>query len=190
MDYLKGCQITSIFTNLTVDSDELEQTDIGISSLTDTWILCRDLELNGERNRCVYILKSRGMAHSNQVREFVMSDGGIRLVPPYIGSGLVLTGSSRAAQEAKERADALVRSQEIDQRLEALERKRNALEAQIKVLKMDFAAEELELDRIIGQQQSREKQLQLERNAMNRMRMGESDQTTDSAIAKSAGDGM
>jgi circadian clock protein KaiC len=190
MDYLKGRQITSIFTNLTVKSDELEQTDIGISSLTDTWILCRDMELNGERNRCVYILKSRGMAHSNQVREFVMSRDGIRLVAPYIGSGLVLTGSSRAAQEAKERADALVRSQEIDQRQEALERKRNALEAQIKVLKMDFAAEELELERIISQQQSREKQLQLERDAMNRMRMGESDQTTDSAIAKSAGDGM
>ena len=190
MDYLKGRQITSIFTNLTVKSEELEQTDIGISSLTDTWILCRDMELNGERNRCVYILKSRGMAHSNQVREFVMSREGIRLVPPYIGSGRVLTGSSRAAQEAKERADALVRSQEIDQMQEALERKRNTLEAQIKVMKMDFAAEELELERIIRQQQSREKQLQVERDAMNRIRMGESDQTTDSAIAKSAGDGM
>jgi len=190
MDYLKGRQITSIFTNLTVKSEELEQTDIGISSLTDTWILCRDMELNGERNRCVYILKSRGMAHSNQVREFVMSHEGIRLVPPYIGSGRVLTGSSRAAQEAKERADALVRSQEIDQMQEALERKRNTLEAQIKVMKMDFAAEELELERIIRQQQSREKQLQVERDAMNRIRMGESDQTTDSAIAKSAGDGM
>ena len=122
MDYLKGRKITSVFTNLTVNSDELEQTDIGISSLTDTWILCRDLELNGERNRCVYVLKSRGMAHSNQIREFVMSREGIRLVPPYIGSGVVLTGSSRMAQEAKEKAEALVRSQEIEQRQEALER--------------------------------------------------------------------
>jgi circadian clock protein KaiC len=187
MDYLKAHQITSIFTNLTVNSNELEQTDIGISSLTDTWILCRDMELNGERHRCVYILKSRGMSHSNQVREFVMSREGIRLVAPYIGSGVVLTGSSRVAQE---KADALVRSQEIDQRQEALERKRSALEAQIKVLKMDFAAEELELERTIRQQQSREKQLQLERDAMNRIRMGGSDQTTESAIAKGAGDGM
>jgi circadian clock protein KaiC len=188
MDYLKGRKITSVFTNLNVNSDELEQTDIGISSLTDTWILCRDQELNGERNRCVYVLKSRGMAHSNQVREFVMSREGIRLVPPYIGSGVVLTGSSRMAQEAREKADALVRSQEIEQRQEALERKRSALEAQIKVLKMDFAAEELELERTIRQQQSREKQLEMERDAMNRIRKGASEQKMESAIAKTAGD--
>ena len=188
MDYLKGRKITSVFTNLNVNSDELEQTDIGISSLTDTWILCRDQELNGERNRCVYVLKSRGMAHSNQVREFVMSREGIRLVPPYIGSGVVLTGSSRMAQEAREKADALVRSQEIEQRQEALERKRSALEAQIKVMKMDFAAEELELERTIRQQQSREKQLEMERDAMNRIRTGASEQKMESAIAKTAGD--
>jgi circadian clock protein KaiC len=188
MDYLKSRKITAVFTNLTVDGDALEQTDIGISSLTDTWILCRDQELNGERNRCVYILKSRGMPHSNQVREFVMSHEGIRLIPPYIGSGVVLTGSTRIAQEAKERADALIRSQEIDQRQEALERKRGAVEAQIKVLKMDFAAEELELERIIAQQQSREKQLEQERDAMNRIRTGAPEQTTDSALVKGAGD--
>ncbi len=82
MDHLKGQEITAMFTSLTVNSDQLEQTDIGISSLTDTWLLCRDQELNGERNRCIYILKSRGMAHSNQVREFLMSRDGIRLVPP------------------------------------------------------------------------------------------------------------
>ena len=176
-----------MFTNLTVNSDELEQTDIGISSLTDTWILCRDQELNGERNRCVYVLKSRGMAHSNQIREFVMSREGIRLVPPYIGSGVVLTGSSRVAQEAKEKAEALVRSQEIEQRQEALERKRSALEAQIKVLKMDFAAEELELERIIRQQQSREKQLELERDAMNRIRVGTPEQTIGFGNGKRCG---
>jgi circadian clock protein KaiC len=172
MDYLKSRKITAVFTNLTIDSDKLEQTDIGISSLCDTWILCRDLELNGERNRCVYILKSRGMAHSNQIREFVMSPEGIRLVPPYIGSGVVLTGSSRVAQEAKEKAEALIRSQEIDQKKETLERKRAALEAQIKVLKMDFSAEELELERIIKQRESREKELEVGRSAMNRIRSG------------------
>ncbi len=172
MDYLKSRQITAVFTNLTTDGDELERTEMGISSLTDTWILCRDLELNGERNRCVYILKSRGMSHSNQVREFIMSGDGIRLVPPYIGAGQVLTGSSRVAQEAREKADTLVRSQEIEKRQEALERKRCALEAQIKVLQTEFSAEELELERIISQQQSREHQLQLERDDMNRVRSG------------------
>jgi circadian clock protein KaiC len=188
MDYLKSRKITSVFTNLAVDGDALEQTDIGISSLTDTWILCRDLESNGERNRCVYVLKSRGMPHSHQVREFVMSREGIQLIPPYVGAGVVLTGSSRIAQEAKEKAEALARSQEIEQRQEALERKRSALEAQMKVLKMDFAAEELELERTIIQQQSREKQLKLERDPMNRIRTGASEQRTDSALAKGAGD--
>jgi circadian clock protein KaiC len=128
------------------------------------------------------------MAHSNQIREFVMSREGIRLVPPYIGSGVVLTGSSRVAQEAKEQAEALARSQEIVQKQEALERKRSALDAQIKVLKMDFAAEELELERIIRMQQSRETQLELERDAMNRIRTGTPEQATDSALAKGAGD--
>lgn len=188
MDHLKAQEITAIFTSLTVNDEQPEQTDIGISSLTDTWLLCRDQELNGERNRCVYILKSRGMAHSNQVREFVMSPEGIRLVPPYIGSGVVLTGSSRKAQEAKEVADALVRSQEIEQRQAALERKRSALDAQIKVLKMDFAAEELGLERIIHQEQTREKQLELERDAMNRMRLGESKQAMPLAAATRARD--
>jgi circadian clock protein KaiC len=188
MDYLKSRKITCIFTNLTKDSNELEQTDIGISSLTDTWILCRVQELNGERNRCVYILKSRGMAHSNQVREFAMSREGIRLIAPYIGSGVVLTGSSRVAQEAKEKADALVRSQEIEQRQEALERKRSAPEAQIRVLKMDFSAEELDLERTIKQRMSHENQLEAERAAMNRIRLGESEQKADAAIAKGAGD--
>lgn len=188
MDYLKSRKITSVLTNLTKNNDELEQTDVGISSLTDTWILCRDLEVNGERNRCVYVLKSRGMSHSNQIREFVMSHEGIRLIPPYVGSGIVLTGSSRVAQEAKEKADALVRSQEIEQRQEALERKRSALEAQIKVLNMDFDAEKLALERIINQQQSRERQFALERAIMNRIRLGSSGQTGDSLLAKDAGD--
>ena len=188
MDYLKSRQITAIFTNLTTDSNELEQTDIGISSLTDTWILCRDLELNGERNRCVYILKSRGMAHSNQVREFLMSREGIRLIAPYIGAGLVLTGSSRAAQEAKEKADALLRAQEIERKQADLERKRTALEAQVKELRAEFIGEELELERIISQQRTREKQLEIERDAMNRMRLGGSEKTTDFEVARAAGD--
>ena len=188
MDFLKGRTITALFTNLTNDSEALETTDIGISSLTDTWILCRDQELNGERNRCVHILKSRGMAHSNQVREFVMSREGIRLVPPYIGAGVVLTGSSRVAQEAKEKAEARIRSEEIERKKEALDRKRSALEAQIKVLQMDFSAEEQELDKIIKQQQASEKQLELVRDAMNRIRSGTPQPTTDSAFAKSAGD--
>jgi circadian clock protein KaiC len=188
MDYLKSRQITSIFTNLTQNGEALEQTDLGVSSLTDTWILCRDLESNGERNRCVYVLKSRGMQHSNQVREFVMSHDGIRLIPPYIGSGVVLTGSARIAQEAKEKAEALVRAQEIEKKQKALERKRSALEAQMKVLKMDFGAEELELERIIAEQRSREKQLLEEREAMNRLRRGDAGLSAEAAAVGRTGE--
>ena len=129
------------------------------------------------------------MPHSNQVREFLMSREGIRLVPPYIGAGQVLTGSSRVAQKAKEKADALLRSQEIEKRQEALERKRSALEAQSKSCKWISDAEELELERIIGQQRSRESQLQVEREAMNRIRSGDSEDRIDPEIAAGAGDG-
>lgn len=190
MDYLKSRKITAIFTSLTANgSEDLEKSEVGISSLIDTWILCRDLEYNGERNRCVFVLKSRGMAHSHQIREFVMSDQGIRLVSPYIGAGLVLTGSSRTAQEAKEKADALVRTQEIEQRQEVLSRKRNALEAQIKMLRADFATEEQELERVIQQQQARERALEAERDAMTRFRLGGPESAPDSTLTKAAGDG-
>jgi circadian clock protein KaiC len=190
MDYLKGKSITALFTNLNANGDQMEQTDIGISSLTDTWILCRDLELNGERNRCVYILKSRGMSHSNQIREFVMGSDGIHLIPPYIDSGLVLTGSSRIAQEAKEKAEELLRLRSIEQKREALERKRSALDAQIKTLNMEFAAEEMELESSIRQQISSEKQLEMERDAMNRLRSGDSRLTDTTASVKAAGDSI
>src|SRR5690606_1875581 len=91
----------------------LERTDVGLSSIIDTWLLLRDIELNGERNRAMYVLKSRGMAHSNQVREFLITSQGLDLVPAYLGAEGVLTGSARLAQEAKEEAAALQRSQEI-----------------------------------------------------------------------------
>lgn len=188
MDYLKARGITCLFTNLNKESENAEQTDIGISSLTDTWILCRDLELNGERNRCVYILKSRGMPHSNQIREFVMSKHGIRLIAPYIGSGLVLTGSSRAAQEAKEKAQELLREKEIEKKQKTLESKRSALDAQIKALNLEFSAEEVELESAIQQQMLSEKQLELERVEMHRIRLGDSSFDTAPTPAKALGD--
>src|SRR5256885_13810972 len=107
IDFLKASQITTLVTNLTGGGNVLEGTDLGISSLMDTWLLLRDIELNGERNRGLYILKSRGMAHSNQIREFLLTPNGIRLVDVYLGPEGVLTGSSRQAQEAREAAAAL-----------------------------------------------------------------------------------
>jgi circadian clock protein KaiC len=187
MDFLKGSQITTIFTSLTSGGDDPEQSEVGVSSLIDTWLLCRDVELNGERNRCLYVLKSRGMAHSNQVREFVLSREGIKLIPAYIGDGLVLTGSSRLAQEAKEKADSLIVKQEIERKKLALEQKRIALEAQIKALQSEFAAEERELDRIVADQQVREEQVEQERETMSRRRMESPNKRSDSVMASVAG---
>ena len=109
LDYLKIQQVTAFFTSLTHSGSRLEQTDVGLSSLIDTWLLLRDIELNGERNRGLYVLKSRGMAHSNQIREFLLTDRGIELQEVYLGPEGVLTGSARLAQEARERvADPVV----------------------------------------------------------------------------------
>src|SRR5258708_37770924 len=112
IDFLKTKQITGFFTALTSGRNrEIEESDVGISSLIDTWIFARDVELNGERNRCIYVLKSRGMAHSNQVREFVMSKDGIRLLPVYVGGGAGQTGSARLALEARARRGSMRRQQ-------------------------------------------------------------------------------
>jgi circadian clock protein KaiC len=129
VDFLKSKRITALFTNLTHGGNHSEATDVGISSLIDTWLLVRDIELGGERNRGLYVLKSRGMKHSNQIREFIMTAEGIQLEDVYVGPEGVLTGSMRAAQEARERAEALALQGEIDAKQRELERLRAALEA-------------------------------------------------------------
>ena len=166
IDFLKGAGITAVFVSLTDGGDDLEETNVGVSSLTDTWILLRDVELNGERNRCLYVLKSRGMAHSNQVREFVMTNQGIRLIPAYIGAGGVLTGSSRLSQEARERAEAVGRIQENRRRQEELNRKRTALQAQISSLQAEVAAVEQESHLGVLENKERERELSHERDRM------------------------
>ncbi|HEY4710775.1 MAG TPA: circadian clock protein KaiC [Candidatus Acidoferrales bacterium] len=166
IDSMKSTGITAAFVSLTGGSDSLEGTNIGISSLTDTWILLRDVELNGERNRCLYVLKSRGMAHSNQLREFVLTGDGIQLVPAYIGSGGVLTGSSRVAQEAKEKADALLRQQEAQANRLRIDRRRLALQAQLESLKVELADVEREAAETGLEEHQREAELKLDRERM------------------------
>jgi circadian clock protein KaiC len=160
IDFLKKQQITGFFTALTSGRNkEIEETDVGISSLIDTWIFARDVELNGERNRCIHVLKSRGMANSNQVREFLMSNEGIRLLPVYVGSGTVLTGSARATQEARERAESLQRQQTAEEQRRVLDGKRKALEAQIAALRSQFAQEEARVTLVNQQEERREREL-------------------------------
>src|SRR5882762_21223 len=160
IDFLKTQQITGFFTALTAGRNkEIEETDVGISSLIDTWIFARDVELNGERNRCIHVLKSRGMANSNQIREFLMSKEGIRLVPVYVGSGAVLTGSARATQEARETAESLVRQQTAEEQQRVLSDKRKALDAQIAELRSQFAQEEARVTLVRDHEEQREREL-------------------------------
>jgi circadian clock protein KaiC len=170
VDFLKEKQITSLMTNLTSGSSALESTDAAISSLIDTWLLLRDIEIGGERNRGMYILKSRGMAHSNQIREFLLTDHGIELLEVYTGQAGVLTGSARLAQEAKEQAEKHQRAQQVERLRLELERKRKALETQINALRTEFAAEEEDVLKQIGLRQELEEQMDSDRDMMMKSR--------------------
>ncbi|HSB67822.1 MAG TPA: circadian clock protein KaiC [Candidatus Methylomirabilis sp.] len=134
IDFLKNRGITCVFTSLTGGGHNLEQSEVGISSLMDTWLQVRVLEANGERNRLLYLLKSRGMAHSNQMREFLLTDEGIRLRDVYLGAGTVLTGSARLVQEAQDQAGLLVEQHAAEQRERDLAQEQAALEAQAAAL--------------------------------------------------------
>jgi circadian clock protein KaiC len=115
----------------------------------DAWVLMLNREVNGEFNRELYLLKARGMQHSNQVREFIMSSTGIKLRKPYFGEGGALTGSARRAQEAKSRREEALRTGEVARLQQQVEHRRRKLEAQIEVLRADMAADEIELKRLI-----------------------------------------
>lgn len=146
LDLLRTRQITSLSTSLDSTGEvSAEASETGISSIIDSWLMVRSLELAGERNRSLYILRSRGMAHSNQVREFLISEKGIRLIAPYVGEGGVLTGSARLQQEARDRAAGLAARQELETETLGLERKREALEARIAAMRAEFDAEAIEV---------------------------------------------
>jgi circadian clock protein KaiC len=170
LDFLKDRQITAMFTNLTANRGADEQTEVGISSLTDTWILLRDLELNGERNRCIYVLKSRGMAHSNQIREFVVNRAGVHLLPAYVGAGTVYTGSARLAQEARERAEALSEQQQLEEKRKEFFARRNVLESQMAALRSELSSGETEFARLSRQRSERQQRLALDREEMGKIR--------------------
>jgi circadian clock protein KaiC len=144
-----------------------------MSSLMDSWLLLQDFEGNGERNRVLYVLKARGMAHSNQVREFLISERGIDLVDAYIGPSGVLTGASRVAQAAREKAEALASQQEAARRKRELERKRAMLEQQIAGLRSEYESEEVELRRVDEQVGSRTRVLTAERTELSRVRQAD-----------------
>jgi circadian clock protein KaiC len=145
VDFLKSRSITAMLTTLTAHADDLEQSGASISSLVDAWLLVRDIEMGGERNRGLYLLKARGIAHSNQIREFLMTKHGIELRDVYLGEAGLLTGSARITQEVKDTLAVLDRRQLIERKQLLLGRKRQALEAQIASLQADLESDAQEV---------------------------------------------
>lgn len=147
IDFLQSQQITVMFTALALNDNKTEQTDEGVSSLVDVWILVRDIESNGERNRGLYVMKSRGMKHSNQVREFVITDEGLKLVEVFLGPEGVLTGSARVTQQLMERTSEAIRDHAVSRKDREIERKRLVLESKISTLKEEFESLQEELNK-------------------------------------------
>ena len=173
IDFLKKEQITALFTSLTGSADASsapEDSQAGISSLMDTWLLLRSVEFNGERNRTLVVRKSRGMPHSNQVREFILSDRGIDLVDVYLGGDRLLIGSARLALEAQERTAATVRSQDHARMLRQLASKRKAIEAQIAALQAEVEVQTEEVQFAIAQETLQARTSDLDADAMAHQR--------------------
>jgi circadian clock protein KaiC len=166
IDYLKGLQVTVFMNSLIHDGNALEQAEVEISSLIDTWLFVRDIELGGERNRGMYILKSRGMAHSNQIREFVLGRQGIELVDVYLGPAGMLTGSARIAQAAKERARETAGRRDVTRQQAVMLSKRKAFEARIAALQAQILAQDQATEHLIADSHANESRDQLERHAM------------------------
>jgi len=170
IDYLKMRQVTAMFTSLTGSTTEIEDSEVGVSSLIDTWLLVKNVEANGERNRGLYVLKARGIGHSNQVREFLLTDHGMELLDTYVGSDGVLMGSARAAQAAREAA-ALVQREATQQRKQReLQRKQEIYEAQLVTLRSQYESERDALLKEIEEDEKRESMIASQRVEMARLR--------------------
>ena len=170
IDFLRKRNVTAFMVSLTSGGKSMEATEEGLSSMVDTWLLLRDVELGGERNRLIYVLKSRGMAHSNQVREFIISSKGVKLVQAYLGLSGVLTGSARLSQEARERLEEQSAREEMQRKKLALEHRRKAIDAQIIALRAGLKTEEEEFGRLVSDVLSKERQNEIEREAMAKSR--------------------
>ncbi|HUH34035.1 MAG TPA: hypothetical protein VLZ28_08765, partial [Daejeonella sp.] len=166
-------QITVLFTALNYNTVVNEQTDEGVSSLVDAWITVRDIQSNGERNRGLYIMKSRGMKHSNQVREFVISDEGLDLVEVYLGPDGVLIGSARESHEVEERTGLALHDHALNRKDREVSRKKLVLESKISSLKTEFESAEEELNKVYQEEALKKEIIEKTRREMTRLRGGE-----------------
>lgn len=172
MDYLRKRRVTCVFLSLIHGGAAAEATDEGVSSLVDAWLLARDIETAGERNRVLYVLKARGMAHSNQLREFLITAKGVKLIDAYVGQGRVLTGSARASQEAIEQAEEQLALDEISRQKMAIQHRKSAVESQIASMRASLEAEIQEFERIMMVREMKLKSDETARQSMLRSRSG------------------
>ena len=124
-----------------------ESSEVDVSSLVDTWLLLRNDESNGERNRLLFVIKSRGSAHSNQVREFVLTDDGAELLDVYVGPNGVLTGSERVEQIGQEHLAQAARADETERRRQELAKRSAAIRAEMAALQAQLTADTAEFER-------------------------------------------
>ena len=148
IDFLQVQQITAMFTALSYNTIINEQTDEGISSLVDSWLMIRDIESNGERNRALYVMKSRGIEHSKQVREFIITPKGLDLVDVYLGPNGILTGSAREAHQMEELTGKAMRDYAAERKSREIQRKKTVLEARIASLQEEFESLKDDLNRV------------------------------------------
>jgi circadian clock protein KaiC len=185
VDFLKTQEITAVFTSLTA-AGSLEASEADVSSLMDTWLLLKNIEVGGERNRALYVLKSRGMEHSNQIREFVLTNDGLRLLDVYLGPEGVLTGSARVSQEMREKAVGTFRRQEQETHRRELERKRRIFEARMVMLRAEFEAEEEILQQTISESELLGEEVVQDRGQMVLSRQADSSSYKKVVRAKAA----
>lgn len=184
IDFLKIRGITTLFTALISNPDQIEETEVGVSSLMDTWVILRDVEFSGERNRIIHIVKSRGMAHSNQLREFLITSEGLHLLEVYTGRGMVLTGSARAVQEAQDQVEELKNRQEVERKIRETQRNRKVLEAQIAALQAQLASETEDATRFTQQESVREETQRGDKARLSRLRQAESQASSNDRTVK------
>jgi circadian clock protein KaiC len=170
IDFMKSRGVTAVFTHLMHGQDGGVQTDAGLSSLMDAWILLLNREVNGEFNRELYLLKARGLSHSNQVREFIMSEKGIKLVPPYLGESGALTGSARKNEEAKSRRAQMRRKADVSRAQQQIEQKRRRAKAQMEILQAELDADEIELKAMTQTEDEYQRQAENDRIEMENSR--------------------
>jgi circadian clock protein KaiC len=182
IDFLKVRQITGMFTSLTSAGSEIEDSEVGVSSLMDAWLLVKSIESNGERNRGLYILKARGIAHSNQVREFVLTDHGIELIDAYIGPEGVLMGSARSSQVAREKAADVDRKLTTAHKERELQRKQELYEAQLDALRGQYEAEREAILRELDDENTRLAMATAQRREIARLRQADNNDNSDFRI--------